>query len=180
MTNKGKHATQTPATFYRDLAIMILGIMVVGALVFFILYLVADEPSTGPTSTTTTAATSTSTGDGSSTTTQSTTTAPTTSSTTVDVRQPAETAVVVLNSIGVDGAAGRLTADLSAQAYQTLTPGNYEPEQDPTKIWFREGFAAEAALLVEFIPGAVVEEIPDESIGAGADIVIVLGTGFGE
>ena len=48
MTNKGKHASQTPGTFYRDLAIMILGIVVVGAAVFFLLYVIADEPDTGP------------------------------------------------------------------------------------------------------------------------------------
>ena len=54
MTNKGKHSSQTPGTFYRDLAIMILGIVLVGAAVFFLLYLFADQPATGPTTTTTT------------------------------------------------------------------------------------------------------------------------------
>lgn len=183
MTNKGKHTTQTPATFYRDLVIMILGILVVGALVFLILYLVADEPVTGPaTTTTTTLATTTTTGDEATSTTgsESTTTTSLAPSTTVAVRPPSEVAVVVLNSIGIDGAAGRMTSDLAAQGYQTLTPDNYEPEQDPSRIWFREGFAAEASLMVEFIPGATVEPLPDDSIGTGADIVIVLGTGFTE
>jgi len=60
MTNKGKHSTQTPGTFYRDLAIMVLGIILVGAAVFFLLYLLADSPETGPTTTTTAPSTSTS------------------------------------------------------------------------------------------------------------------------
>jgi LytR cell envelope-related transcriptional attenuator len=180
MTNKGKHATQTPATFYRDLAIMVLGILVVGAAVFLILYLLADEPATGPTTTTTTIATTTTTSATTSTTGDGSTTTTVSPSTTLELRQPAEIAVVVLNSIGIDGAAGRLTADLAAEGYQTLTPDNYEPEVDPSRIWFREGFAAEAARLVDLIPGATVEPLPDDSVAAGADIVIVLGTGYGE
>lgn len=183
MTNKGKHATQTPATFYRDLVIMVLGILVVGALVFLILYLLADEPATGPTSTTTTTVeetTSTTTPATSTTVDESTSTTAPASSTTVQLRQPSEITVVVLNSIGVDGAAGRLTSDLAAQGFQTLTPDNYQPEVDPSRIWFREGFAAEAALMVDFIPGATVEPLPDDSTAVGADIVIVLGTGYSE
>lgn len=182
MTSKGKHTTQTPATFYRDLAIMIVGILVVGALVFFILYLVADEPATGPATTTSTLAPTTTTGDVTSTTggQSTTTTSSPTSSTTVEVRQPSEVTVIVLNSVGIDGAAGRVTSDLAAEGFQTLTPDNYEPEQDPSRIWFREGFAAEAALMVEFLPGASVEPLPDDSIGEGADVVIVLGTGYAE
>lgn len=182
MTNKGKHASSSSGTFYRDLAIMILGILLVGAAVFFVLYLFADEPETGPTSTTTTLATSTTeqqtstTEDGSTTTTQPTTT----TSDAPDVRPPSEVTVVVLNSVGIDGAAGRMTADLAEAGYQTLTPDNYEPEQDPSRIWYRDGFAAEAATLIDFIPGAEVEAIPDDTIGEGADVVMVLGTGFTE
>lgn len=179
MTNKGKHATQTPATFYRDLAIMILGIIVVGALVFFILYLIADQPTTGPTSTTTTVAPTT-------TTTEVTTTVPSTTSTTgptttvVAVRPPDQVAVVVLNSIGIDGVAGRLSNELSEAGYQTLTPDNYQPEIAPSRIWFREDFAAEAAALLELVPDATAEPLPDDSVAPGADVVIVLGTGYTE
>lgn len=183
MTNKGKHASQTPGTFYRDLAIMILGILLVGAAVFFLLYLFADEPATGPTTTTTTIAeTTTSSADVTTTTgtdgTTSTTAAGT--STTVAVRPPSEVTVVVLNSMGLDGAAGRLTSELSGAGYQTLTPDNYTPEQDPSRIWYREGFAAEAASLVEYIPDATVEPLPDESLQEGADVLLILGTGYTE
>ena len=183
MTNKGKHASQTPGTFYRDLAIMILGILLVGAAVFFLLYLFADSPATGPTTTSTTSP-STTTTDGETSTTQdsstTTSTVGTTSSTTVDVRPPAEVTVMVLNSMGLDGAAGRKTTELAEAGYQTITPDDYQPELNPSRIWYREGFAPEAASLVEFLPGAEVEPIPDESIGEGADVVLVLGTGYTE
>jgi hypothetical protein len=185
MTNKGKHASQTPGSFYRDLAIMILGIIVVGAGVFFVLYLFADQPVTGPTTTTTTSPETTSTGDDVTSTTggditTSTTTLVTTSTSAVAVRPPGEVTVVVLNSMGLDGAAGRMSQQLSDAGYQTLTPDNFAPEQDPSRIWYREGFAAEAAELVEFLPDANVEPLPDESLQEGADVVLVLGTGFTE
>jgi len=182
MTNKGKHSSQTPATFYRDLTIMILGIVAVGALVFFVLYLFADQPITGPTTTTTTIEATTTSASGSTVTSdQTTSTTPgSTSSTGVAVRPNSEVTVIVLNSIGIDGAAGRLTSELAADGYQTLTPDDYEPEQDPSRIWYRDGFAAEASVLVDTVEGALVEPLPDESIGEGADIVIVLGTGYTE
>lgn len=185
MTNKGKHASQTPGTFYRDLAIMILGILVVGAGVFFLLYLFANQPATGPTTTTTTTlAETTTTSDDATTTTGDTATTTTTTSpdtsTTVQVRPPSEVTVVVLNSMGLDGAAGRKTTEVSEAGYQTLTPDNYTPELDPSRIWYREGFAAEASQLLDFLPGATVEPLPDETLQEGADVVLVLGTGYTE
>ncbi len=183
MTSKGRHASRGPGTFYRDLAIMILGILVIGALVFLGLYWWADSPDTGPSLTTTTMAVTTSSSEatvsteGQTTTTEGTTT---TTSTTIPVRAPAEVTVIVLNSIGLDGAAGRLTSDLGAAGYQTITPDNYEPEVSPSKIWYRDGFAAEATELLTFMPGADVEALPDSTVGEGADIVMVLGTGYEE
>ena len=73
-----------------------------------------------------------------------------------------------------------MTEELAEAGYQTLTPDDFEPEQSPSKIWYREGFAAEAAALIEFIPDADVEPLPDSSVGEGADVVMVLGTGFTE
>ena len=73
-----------------------------------------------------------------------------------------------------------MTAQLDESGYQTLPPDDYEPEQDPSRIWFREGFSAEANVLLEFLEGATVEPIPDESIGEGAHVVMVLGTGYEE
>jgi cytoskeletal protein RodZ len=182
MTSKGKHSSQTLGTFYRDLAVMLMGIIVVGGLVFFLLYVFADSPVTGPSTTERPQETTSTTGNEVTSTSgrqiSTTTTAP--GSTTVPVRDPGETTVVVLNSIGLDGAAGRLTSELGAAGYQTLTPDDYEPELSPSRIWYREGFAAEAAALLEFIPGATVEALPDDTLQVGADIVMVLGTGYEE
>lgn len=187
MSTKGKHASGTSGSFYRDLAIMILGIVLVGAAVFLILYLVADGPeadtttSAGATgSTSTTSPDTTSTSPASTTTTSTTQATTTTSTTTVPVRAPGEMRVLVLNSIGVNGAAGRMTDRLEEAGYQTLNPDDYQPQQDPSRIWYREGFSAEANVLLDFIPGALVEALPDESLGEGADIVMVLGTGYQE
>ena len=163
MTNKGKHASQTPGTFYRDLAVMIMGIVVVGAAVFFLLYLFADQPVTGPTTTTTAPPEATSTGEGVTTTSGEDVVTSTT-----------------LDTTATDGAASRMTQRLADAGYQTQTPDNFTPEQDPSRIWYREGFAAEAAVLVELLPGATVEPLPDESLQEGADVVLVLGTGFTE
>lgn len=184
MTNKGKHASQTPGTFYRDLAIMILGIVLVGAAVFLLLYLIADQPETGPIAATSTTISESTTSEAEITSTTegdpTTSTSVGDTSTTVAVRSPGEVTVVVLNSIGLDGAAGRLTSDLGEQGYQTLTPDNFSPEQDPSRIWYREEFAAEAAQLVDLVPGATVEPLPDETLQEGADVVLVLGTGYVE
>jgi hypothetical protein len=96
------------------------------------------------------------------------------------VRDPSEVRVLVLNSTEIAGAAGRLTEELAAQGYQTLEASDFTPEQDPSRVWYREGFSAEANVLAELIPGSLVESIPDPTVGEGADIVIVLGTGYEE
>lgn len=178
----GRHASDGSGSFYRDLAMMILGIILVGGAVFFILYLIADEPTSGSTTTeavtsTTLAATTTST-DGDATTTSTTTPATTTS--TIPVRPPDEVRVVVLNSVGIAGAAGRMTERLEGGGYKTLQAADLDPEQDPSRIWYREGFSAEANELLTFIPDAKVEPLPDEELQPGADIVMVLGTGYEE
>jgi len=180
-SGKGKHASDGSGPFYRDLAMMVLGILLVGAAVFFLLVLLADNPDSDTTSTpadsTTTSRATTSTSGGSTTSSTSTTTT-SLPSTTIPVRPPEEVRVVVLNSVGVAGAAGRMTAELSDAGYQTLEASDYEPEQDPSRLWFREGFSAEANVMLSFIPGALVEPLPDEDLQPGADVIMVLGTGY--
>lgn len=181
MTNRGRHESGTPGAFYRDLIIMVLGIILVGAAVFLILFLTAEEPAADTTTTTILPSTTSSLATTTSTRQTSTTTTTTeTTTTTVPVRSPGEVRVVVLNSIGIDGAAGRMTSRLDEAGYQTLTPDDYQPEQDPSRIWYREGFSAEANVLLEFLEGAMVEPLPDETLAEGADIVMVLGTGYEE
>ncbi|MCI0679488.1 MAG: LytR C-terminal domain-containing protein [Actinobacteria bacterium] len=179
MTGRGRHASNGTSSFYRDLAVMIGGIVLVGAAVFFVLILLADGPTTTTTegvvtTPTTVPAPSTSTSGATSTSIDVTTT------TTIPQRDPSEVRVLVLNSMGLAGAAGRLTERLAELGYQTLPADDYTPEQDPSRIWFREGFSAEANVLLSQLPDALVESIPEETIGEGADIVIVLGTGYEE
>lgn len=179
MTSKGKHSGGGSGGFYRDLAMMILGILLVGAAVFFLLFLLADKPTA--TSTTEVAAATTTTTSSSSTTNNSTTTSsssPPTTTTTIPVRPPDEVRVSVLNSIGVAGAAGRLTEELEDAGYQTLPAGDYTPEQDPSRIWYRPSFSAEANQLLVFVPGAQVEPLPEPDLAPGADVIIILGTGY--
>ncbi|HSK07355.1 MAG TPA: LytR C-terminal domain-containing protein [Acidimicrobiia bacterium] len=182
---KGKHAAESDASFYRDLAMMIVGILLVGAAVFLILYLLranpeavaggdtTSPPASSSTSTTSTVATATTLGGTTSTSTSMATT-------TVPVRPPEEVRVVVLNSVGLAGAAGRKTQELADAGYQTQQAGDLEPEQDPSRIWYREGFAAEANALLAFLPDASVEPIPDPELEQGADVVLVLGAGYTE
>lgn len=182
---KGRHSAETTGSFYRDLVMMVVGILLVGAAVFLLLYLFAGDPdpvaggtteASGSTSTSSTTSTVPATS-----TTAASTTAPTTAAaTTVPVRPPGEVRVVVLNSIGLAGAAGRKTQELADAGYQTQEADDFEPAQDPSRVWYREGFAAEANVLLEFLPGAQVEPIPDAELEQGADVVLVLGTGYTE
>jgi hypothetical protein len=178
---RGKHAAGSAGRFYRDLAMMVIGILLVGAAVFLLLYLfvndpdpVAGESTTTPTSVNTTITSVTSTIV---TTTEPSTTSSTTS-TTVPVRPPEE--VRVLNSVGLAGAAGRKTQELADAGYQTQQAGDFDPEQDPSRIWYRDGFSAEANALLTFLPGALIESIPDPDLQQGADVVLVLGAGYTE
>ncbi len=181
MTSKGKHSGGGSGPFYRDLAMMILGILLVGAAVFFLLFLLADKPTASSTSV---AASATTTTTGSpSTTIASTSTssrAPATTTSTVPVRPPDEVRVSVLNSIGVAGAAGRLTEELEDAGYQTLPAGDYTPEQDPSRIWYRPSFSAEANELLVFVPAAQVEPLSEPDLQPGADVIIIIGTGYEE
>jgi hypothetical protein len=180
---RGKHAAESQGSFYRDLVMMIVGILLVGAAVFLILYFVNSDPDpvagdttgvTESTSTTTSTLVTSTTLSG----TTSTSTAPPT--TTLPVRPPQEVRVVVLNSVGLAGAAGRKTQELADSGYQTQQAGDMEPEQNPSRIWYRAGFAPEANELLEFLPGATVEPLPDSELEPGADVVLVLGTGYTE
>ena len=180
---RGKHASGSAGRFYRDLVVMVVGILLVGAAVFLLLYLfvndpdpVAGESTTAPTSADTTITSVTS--SIVSTTEPSTTSS--TTSTTVPVRPPEEIRVVVLNSVGLSGAAGRKTQELADAGYQTQQAGDFDPEQDPSRIWYRDGFSAEANALLTFLPGALIESIPDPDLQQGADVVLVLGAGYTE
>jgi len=183
--NRGRHAAESTGPFYRDLTMMVVGIVLVGAAVFLLLYLFAGDPdpvageTTIPVTTSSRVVASTASST-TNTTAPDTTTAPASNTTTVPVRSPQEVRVIVLNSIGLDGAGGRMTQQLADAGYQTQQADDLEPPQDPSRVWYREGFAAEANVVLQFLPGALVEPIPDPEVGAGADVVLVLGAGYTE
>jgi hypothetical protein len=180
---RGRHAAESQGSFYRDLVMMIVGILLVGTAVFLTLYFVNSNPEPvagGTTSPTDPTSTTTSTVVTTTTLTETTSTSTALTTTTFPVRPPQEVRVVVLNSVGLAGAAGRKTQELADSGYQTQQAGDLEQEQDPSRIWYREGFAAEANALLEFLPGATVEPLPDSELEPGADVVLVLGGGYTE
>lgn len=181
MSSRGKHASKSSGAFYRDLLIMTLGIILVGAGVFLLLYLLADDPEADAVDTTSSSATGTSV-EGVSTTElpTTTTTASSTTSATVPLRPPGEVRVMVFNSIELSGAAGRFTQELADAGYQTLPADDLDPEYDPSRVWYREGFSAEANVLLALLPEATVEPLPDPEMAPGSDLIVILGVGYEE
>jgi len=181
MASRGKHASKSSRAFYRDLLIMTLGILLVGAAVFLLLYLLAGDPTSEAADTTTSNPPTT--GVEAASTTEpvtTTTTATSTTPATVPLRLPSEVRVMVFNSIELSGAAGRFTQELADAGYQTLPAGDLDPEYDPSRIWYREGFSAEANVLLALLPGAAVEPLPDPEMAPGSDLIVVLGIGYEE
>jgi hypothetical protein len=176
---KGKHESGENR-FWKDLAIMVLGSVVVAGIVLGVLAALADNPvDTSPTTippldtTTTTSTTTTTVPETSTTEAESTTT-------TIPLRPPQEVTVRVLNSGEISGAAGRLTQTIAQAGFQIMAATDFRPAQTPSRIWFRDGFALEANDLLRFIPGAQVEELPDPTLSPGADVIMVLGTDYEE
>ncbi|HEX2154307.1 MAG TPA: LytR C-terminal domain-containing protein [Acidimicrobiia bacterium] len=197
MSDRGRHARSSGPGFYRDVLLLVAGILIVGALVFGGLSLWAgrtgdDEPtppavsptltraetttttapSTAPSITSTTAASTTS-----GATTSSVTTTPTT---TREARDPSEVRAIVLNSIGVTGLAGSLSDELAGLGYQVAEADNYTPELSDTMIFHADGFALEAVELAEAVPDATVAPDPELASSWGVDVVVVIGRSYQE
>jgi hypothetical protein len=85
--------------------------------------------------------------------------------------------VLVLNAVGVTGLAAEVTERLDDLGYQTITPANYQPTLEQTRVWYHAGFAPEAFEVAgAVVPDALIEENPD--LTADADIVVVLGASY--
>lgn len=185
---RGKHASRSgQSAFMRDATIMGVGIVIVAALMYGILWLIQSwrEPDPLPSSSETTlvvettAAPATSASTSSTTVpTTTTTTAPTTTVPVIEVRPPEEVTVLVLNSIGTTGLAGRVTEKLAALGYDMLEPDNFEPQLEQSTIWYKPGFGPDANDLAANFPDAVTELNPDEL--SEADIVVLLGASYEE
>ena len=199
----GRHASSDTRRFRRDLIRLIvitLSLVVVGAAVVVSVRLVTGgsddgEPAAvaagGATSTSirrapTTAAVETtppSTDPDGPSTVQSmpsttTTVPPTTTTTLPPVRRPDQITVLVLNSTGVTGLAGRITERLSALGYRTQSPANHRPPLDTSVVWYLDGFDREAEVLAEQIPDANLEPFPGEE--PEAHLTVVVGASYRE
>lgn len=197
MTGRGRHARSNGLGFYRDVLLLIAGIIVVAAVVFGGLSLWAggsdDDITTAgsPTSTdsadTTDFSPTTSTTPATSTTTSATTTAEPTTTTTAaapstlrEARNPAEVRAIVLNSTGIAGLAGQLSDELAQQGYQMAQADNYTPELSDSMIFHADGFSVEALDLAESMPDATVAPDPELAAEWGVDVVVVIGQSYTE
>jgi hypothetical protein len=192
MTDRGRHSRGSGSQFYRDVLFLVAGILLVGALVFGGLSLLAgrnagvndtvltipdaDATTTTPPSDTDTirppATTTSTTAPTTTTDTVATTTPPTTIR---EARPPGEVRALVLNSTGEVGIAANLTSELAALGYQTQEPANYSPELSDTMIFHADGFAIEALDLAEAVPDGTVAPNPELASEWGVDVVVVLG-----
>lgn len=182
---KGKHVSSgRQSAFLRDSVIMAVGILIIAVLTYGAIWLFQDltggsdgDPVAVATTTTagpsTTVSTTTTSAPTTSTSTTTTTTAPV-----VEVRPPEEVTVLVLNSVGTPGLAGRVTEQLAGLGYDTLEAANYEPELEQSLIWYKEGFLLEANDLAAFFPDALTQLNSD--VAPEADIVVLLGASYEE
>jgi hypothetical protein len=96
----------------------------------------------------------------------------------VTLRDPSEIRVIVLNSVGIAGLAAGVTEELDVLGYQTADPDNYSPPLDRSRIWYREGYGADALELGSVIEDALIQFDEAVSSYGDVDIVIVLGSSY--
>lgn len=182
---KGRHvSSDRQGAFLRDSVIMGVGILIVAALTYGAIWLFqdfrdgSDDPVAVDTTTTSTVATTATTEPPTTSSTVTTTTQATTTTTepVIEVRPPEEVTVLVLNSIGTPGLAGRVTELLTDQGYDTLEADNYQPELDQSRVWYKDGYGPEALDLAANFPDAITER--NDEAAPEADIVVVLGSSY--
>lgn len=184
MSRRGRHTSRS--TIGRDVAIMVAGIAVIGAIVYALLWgyttvfggdgeavVTTTTISTGETTEMTESSAVPTTTVPSDTTSTSTVAEATTS--TVTPRQPGDVVVLVLNSVGTDGLAAQVSQELEELGYQVEEPDDYEPELERSQILFRDGFGPEAFELASVVPDAEIAMNPEPG---EADIVVLLGASY--
>jgi hypothetical protein len=160
---------------------MIVGIVVVGAVVFGALWVGSsllggdDQPDESAASVTSTSAppepTSTTVASPTTTAAVAETTTPT-----ITPRQPSEIVVQVLNAVGTTGLAAEVTIELRAAGYDTVPAADYQPTLAQSQILFRDGYGPEAFELAALFPDAQVGMSRD--LPEGVDLVVLLGGSF--
>jgi hypothetical protein len=108
---------------------------------------------------------------------------PVPTTTTTSAPAPGQIVVLVANAARVQGAAGRLTANLADDGYKTLPPTNATTTVSATTIYYESGFqvaAKELAGTLHLSASSIQElssngpSIPVPDI-TGANLVVVLG-----
>lgn len=129
----------------------------------------APSTTTSSASTTSTSSTSTST----STTTSSSTTTTTTTTPPVPTVPPSSVEVEVLNGTGVQGEAGSVAAQLTADGFDvvgTTDAANFG--YTTTVIDYAPGDAGEAATVAQYLVGPVSEQPSTTATGSGVTVII--------
>lgn len=184
MSMRGRHVNSERSSFRREFPLLILGVIVVGAVVFGGLWLwsqLGGDSEDGVTaeseqSTTTTTSTTVATTSSSSATSSTTTSTTLTTTTVLEVRDPSEVRVIVLNAVGTAGLAASLSERLSSLGYDMLEPDNYETSLEQSRVWYRPGFGPEALELAAVVPDGLIELYPEGE--PDADIVVVIGASY--
>jgi hypothetical protein len=100
-----------------------------------------------------------------------------TTTTAAALRATADVRVLVLNAVGVTGLAADVAQDLEGIGYEVLTPANYQPALEQSRVWYGPAFEAEAFELAGIaFPDALVEL--NSELTPDADIVVILGASY--
>ena len=104
---------------------------------------------------------------------------PTDTTPAAQARPPAEVKVLVANGARIQGAASRRAADLAQAGYQVAGTVNTNAAMQDSRVYFTEGYEAEARALAEAqTPPVPVEGMPAEvpvADLAGANVIFVVG-----
>lgn len=98
------------------------------------------------------------------------------------LHEPSEVRVLVVNGVGVAGAAGRVNNELIASGYNGLSPTNTNPpaSAEATSVYYEPGYELDARQLAQALnapPTAVAplpESVPVDDL-LQANVVIILG-----
>lgn len=93
------------------------------------------------------------------------------------VSDPATIRVKVLNAVGTDGLASRVSDALASAGYQTLGSDDFGSPLSNSRIDYREGFEAAAQVLAERFPDA---ELRLDSALTDVELVVILGATYRE
>ncbi len=111
---------------------------------------------------------------------RTTTTAGTSPTTAAPLRAPENIKVLVANGTSTNGLAGRVTTELHAKGYNTLTATDTPNRPHASIVYFEPGYGPEAANLASklALPATAVQPIaipPPVSNLSGAQILVVAG-----